>query len=432
MIRFGMTTLVAALLLLFSTQSFAATPDKQRISDALELLRQSVNAHDYSMLEPGLDEAFTYQGQNGRMSEMIMRQVVEGFPNEITGITVLSFSPSGDGWNVAVRLETAKEPDQRQVSLSSDYRILQADIADIAMAGHGQAPTASINSLNNEMPAITTIPFELVEQLIMVKAEVNGVFGNFMIDTGGQASMLNSTRFAAGTIEVFEMNHAPPSGAGGEILDARGTNNLEISLGGLKVSGARAMVMDMSHMEESIGVELAGVIGFEVLQQFQLYFDYAAQEITLQVLNEQHQPLESLPVGKPEQVVDFEFDRHIPVFPVRIGELDLKVGLDSGASGQMIFTRFQDQLRDEYEFIKRDEMRGADRNVQMGDVVRIPSMELAGISYPDMTFRFNDLAEHGGRPIPYDGLLGYGFLSSRPTAINFQTRQLMVWPETEM
>ena len=123
-------------LLASSMQAFAEA-DKQRIESVLEILRQSVNTHDYSMLEPQLDEDFTYQGQDGYMSTMIMKQVVADYPREITDITILGISQIADGWKVEVRLEIPSRPDDRQVTISSDYRIRQADIADIRIGGHG-------------------------------------------------------------------------------------------------------------------------------------------------------------------------------------------------------------------------------------------------------------------------------------------------------
>ena len=119
-----------------SMQAFADA-DKQRIESVLEVLRQSVNAHDYSMLKPQLDEDFTYQGQGAYMSTMIMKQVVAGYPQEITGITILDISQLEDGWEVEVRMEIPPHPSKRKVTISSNYRIRQADIADIQMTGHG-------------------------------------------------------------------------------------------------------------------------------------------------------------------------------------------------------------------------------------------------------------------------------------------------------
>ena len=57
--------------------SLSAHPvDSDRIATTLETLRQSVNAHDYTQLEPSLADNFTYQGSNAGMSQMIMRQVI--------------------------------------------------------------------------------------------------------------------------------------------------------------------------------------------------------------------------------------------------------------------------------------------------------------------------------------------------------------------
>ena len=66
--------------------------------------------------------------------------------------------------------------------------------------------------------------------------------------------------------------------------------------------------------------------------------------------------------------------------------------------------------------------------MRMSDVVRIDNMRVQNMDYADMTFRFNDIAAHNGNSMPMDGLLGYEFLMARPTAINFRTRQLMIWP----
>jgi hypothetical protein len=116
---------------------------------------------------------------------------------------------------------------------------------------------------------------------------------------------------------------------------------------------------------------------------------------------------------------------HIPVIPVQIGDRRLSLGLDSGAAGAMLFTPLRDSLRGQYEIIERSEMKGADTNTQMGDVVEVGRMAVSGIEYGRMQFRFNNIAGHTP---PFDGLLGYEFLANRQTAINYRKRQLLVWP----
>ena len=422
--------LKALLLYVLLTHCVAAqSVDGERIATTLESLRQSINANDYGQLEPPLAADLTYQGRDAGMSQMIMRQVIAGYPNELSAITITSIIDTGEAWEIAVRLESAAGTDQRTIRLSKNYRLLQADIADIQLAGH--RPAASVpETSTTDLPVVTTVPFTLAENLIVVEAEINGVFGNYLVDTGAQATVLNRPHFEPDDIKTVAMDHAPPSGVGGAMQDVQGAVDLELSWGAIRIGGLRGLVMDLAHLEKSIGVPIAGVIGFNVLERFQIHFDYATQELTLYSLDENFRPFVQSELGEPTQITEFEMVSHIPVFPVQIAGYEMRMGLDSGAGEALLFERWQATLDGEYEFIERTELRGGDQNVQMGDVVRIDNMRVQGIDYVNLTFRFNDIAAHTGKSLPMDGLLGYEFLKTWPTAINFRTRQLLVWSES--
>ena len=400
--------------------------DTDRIAATLESLRQSVNAHDYALLEPSLADDFTYQGSDAGMSQMIMRQVVAGYPRELSAIKIISISEKADAWDVAVRLENADDSDQRTIRFTKNYRLLQADIADIQLAGHAPARPEQ-ETTTRDLPTATTVPFTLAKNLIVVEAEINGVFGNYLVDTGAQITVLNRPHFEPDDIETVVMDHAPPAGVGGAMQDVQWAANLELNWGSIQIANLRGMLMDLTHLEKSIGVPVAGIIGYNVLERFQIQFDYAAQELTLFSLDSDSQPFVQSALGEPMQVTEFEMISHIPVFPVQIAGYKMLMGLDSGAGEAMLFERWQATLEGQYEFIERTELRGGDKNVQMGDVVRIENMQVQDIDYVDLTFRFNDIAAYNGNSMPMDGLLGYEFLKNRPTAINFRTRTLAIW-----
>jgi len=287
------------------------------------------------------------------------------------------------------------------------------------------------NTATAELPAATTVPFTLAKNLIVVEAEINGVAGNYLVDTGAQAVMLNRPYFDSADVDTVVMNHGAPSGANGAMQNVQGARNLSLEWGAIRISGLQGMVVDLTHLEKSIGVPVAGLIGFNALERFQIQFDYTARELTLYSLDEESQPLLDNELGEPAVVTAFDMVAHIPVFQVEIAGHDMRMGLDSGAGEAMLFERWQAPLDGQYEFIERNELRGGDTNVQMGDVVRIDNMRVQDIDYADMTFRFNDIASHNGNSLPMDGLLGYEFLKTRPTAINFRTRKLMIWPATD-
>jgi hypothetical protein len=58
------------------------------------------------------------------------------------------------------------------------------------------------------------------------------------------------------------------------------------------------------------------------------------------------------------------------------------------------------------------------------------SLDVSKLSERQHRSRFNDIAAHADKAMPMDGLLGYQFLKTRPTAINFRRRELLVWSES--
>ena len=140
------TSLRAALitgLLTCAAASAANSPDLERVAAALDALQWSVNAHNFSLLEPRLHDSFSYQGRDPDLSRMIMRQVVQGYPHDIADISILNAAADGANWSISVLIEGPNGTEERLIRLGADYRIQQADIADIQLAGHEQSQAST-------------------------------------------------------------------------------------------------------------------------------------------------------------------------------------------------------------------------------------------------------------------------------------------------
>ncbi|HKJ17925.1 MAG TPA: pepsin/retropepsin-like aspartic protease family protein [Xanthomonadales bacterium] len=280
----------------------------------------------------------------------------------------------------------------------------------------------------DEESDVSVIPFKLAGRLIIAEATVNGVSGNYLVDSGAPVIMLNKRFFTGGEVVTKPLNHPMPIGVGGAMTEVEAANDLTFSWGNIELLGQRALVADLSHLEKNVGETIVGLIGFETLQPFEIHFDYVRKELTLLRLDEHGTPLVTVKDSEPARVIEMGMVGHMPVIPVQIGGQELRMSIDSGAEGSMIMKRWQDQLDGEFEFLRTDVMRGADRNEQIGNVVRFDLMNLDGLNYENLTFRFNDIGGSQGHPMPIDGLLGYEFLAARPTAINFLARQVKLWP----
>ena len=84
---------------------------------------------------------------------------------------------------------------------------------------------------------------------------------------------------------------------------------------------------------------------------------------------------------------------HRAAFLVDLGFRTLSIDLRAHGESEGSETSFgwRERLEGRYEFLRRSELRGADRNVRMGDEVRVDELRVADVAYPGMTFRFNDL-----------------------------------------
>lgn len=425
------TSLRAALitgLLTCAAASAANSPDLDRVTAALDALRTSVNARNFSLLEPRLHDSFSYQGQDPDFSRMIMRQVVQGYPHDIVGISILSAAADGANWSISIMIEGPNGADQRLVRLGADYRIQQADIADIQLAGHEeQRAVAAQNPASVTLPDTLRFPFEIQDGQIVVQAAINGVSGNFLVDTGAQATTVNTAHFPEGRLQTFALDHGRPSGVGGALTNVRAARGLDLTWGDAHFEDLRGLALDLSHLEASIGTQVVGLIGYDILERFEIHFDYAAGLLTLYRLNQDNKPIDAGLLSTPKARIAFDMIGHLPVFSARVSGQELRLGLDSGAAEAMLAEKWEDPMAGQFEFVRLADMRGADKTVRTAVEVRFDSMAVNNVEYEDVVFRFSDILLAGGGKLDLDGMLGYQFLSARPTSINFRAREIGIW-----
>lgn len=415
-------------LLTCAAASAANSPDLDRVAATLDALQRSVNARNFSILEPSLHDSFSYQGQDPDFSRMIMRQVVQGYPHEIADIAILDASADGANWSISVMIEGPNHTEQHLIRLGADYRIRQADIADIQLADHGeQQVEAAQKPASDPLPDTLRFPFEIQDGQIVVQAAINGVAGNFLVDTGAQATTVNTAHFREGQLQTFALDHGRPSGVGGALSNVRAARGLDLTWGDARFEDLRGIALDLSHLEASIGTQVVGLIGYDILEQFEIHFDYAAGLLTLYRLDKDNKPINAALPGTPKATIAFDMVGHLPVFPARVSGQELRLGLDSGAAEAMLAAKWEDPMAGQFEFIRLADIRGADKTVRPAAEVRFDSMTVDNVEYEDVVFRFSDILLAGGGRLDLDGMLGYQFLSTRPTSINFRARELGIW-----
>lgn len=122
------------------------------------------------------------------------------------------------------------------------------------------------------------IKFKITKtQHLLIKAKINGVTGNFILDTGASNSCIGFE-----SVELFQVNaeesktKASGAGATGMLTQTASNNNLK--LGHWKTSNFNLIVIDLSHVNEALTQHkekpIHGIIGADILLESRAIVDY--------------------------------------------------------------------------------------------------------------------------------------------------------------
>jgi predicted aspartyl protease len=114
-------------------------------------------------------------------------------------------------------------------------------------------------------------------QHLLIKAKINGVSGNFILDTGASNSCVGFE-----SIERFELNakksKTKASGAGGTGMKTQISSHNNLQLGSWKNQDFNLVIFDLSHVNEALEAYKAkpvhGIIGADVLLEGKAIIDY--------------------------------------------------------------------------------------------------------------------------------------------------------------
>ena len=117
----------------------------------------------------------------------------------------------------------------------------------------------------------------LKTQHLLIKGKINGVKGNFILDTGASNSCVGYE-----SIEHFQLNaqfsETKAAGAGATGIETQLAKNNEIQLGRWKNNKLHLIVFDMSHVNEALmqykTKPVDGIIGADILLKGKAIIDY--------------------------------------------------------------------------------------------------------------------------------------------------------------
>jgi hypothetical protein len=122
------------------------------------------------------------------------------------------------------------------------------------------------------------IKFKITKtQHLLIKAKINGIVGNFILDTGASNSCVGFE-----SVDLFQLqaedSKTKASGAGGTGMQTQTASNNILQLGLWKDIEFNLVIFDLSHVNEALiqhkSKPVHGIIGADVLMKGKAIVDY--------------------------------------------------------------------------------------------------------------------------------------------------------------
>ena len=271
----------------------------------------------------------------------------------------------------------------------------------------------------------TRIPFKLVDRLIIIEGTLKNQKGNFIIDTGSETLILNKKYF-----KTYRFNHSKEGITNGVISSVE--NPIEktiskLSLKNLHFKNKTSDIINLSHIEKSKKIKLLGIIGYDLLKEYEVFIDMHLNQITLTKVDKQGNKLtDKVYLEKITDSISFTLKKHTIVLEAFVNKEKLKFGLDSGAEFNQINSRVNKKTLKNFYPKKRIKLTGASTKqieVIYGTLHRV---KLNDKNYfgPMKTIvtNLNNMNKAFGTKL--DGILGYDFFAQKRVIINYKKEKL--------
>lgn len=266
------------------------------------------------------------------------------------------------------------------------------------------------------------VPFTLNGGLIIIQAKINDSIGNFVIDTGAEGLVLNSQHFKG--VRDDSRGYYGLSGRG-KALTVSYDNALKVN--GLEFNNVDADVVDLSSIELKKGLKILGLIGFNLLKDYEIMFNYRGRFIALSAVDNKGNVIDPMPyILNKKDSLSFVLGNFIPVIDVTVNSVKKKFGIDSGAEINLLDLKRSKDIMSQFTPIRTISLTGSDgkdSEVIAGRLYRVAILEIYRCAtMATVLMNMDNLNKIYQSNL--DGILGFEFLSPWLFSINYKKQKL--------
>ncbi|MFQ5445370.1 MAG: retroviral-like aspartic protease family protein [Saprospiraceae bacterium] len=269
---------------------------------------------------------------------------------------------------------------------------------------------------------VTIVPFQLIGNSIFVKATVNDVTGNFLLDTGSPNLLLNSVYFDGIYLPQQPYTIQDINGHSRDMLHFRVKH---LSMGDYQFDEHHAFVLDLQGIENLKKIKVAGIIGYSVLKEVELMFDFDNRQVLLFPLDRKGRRTCPLDIYEDMDSFNLRMSSHMAYITARLGEKKLRLGIDSGAEVNMLNKKTARKKPAFVKIIGNLLVKGITSKNKAYGKSMVEKLTIDGWEAAPLEMAIADLYPlNENLDVSLHGILGAPFLMQGKVAINFKRKKL--------
>ena len=277
--------------------------------------------------------------------------------------------------------------------------------------------------------ASCVIPFNRVGNLMVIKARVDTLEGNFLLDTGAPHLVLNHTYFRDYPIEMeHDGQQTSIAGQGDYIYKTRVR---ELTFGAMQFFQLDADMTNLGNIENAKGLKVLGLLGLDLFRQCELIIDFEKGLLYLHRIGKKeastysHQMLLDTSLYR-THAIGFASKRLTAT--IEVAGKKLKLAIDCAAESNILDSRLPDAILSLVTINRRVKLAGpGDKKVDalFGNLATMKVGEQAVENLPVIVINLEFTCFNDGSGV--SGVLGFDFLSQRKIGFNFVQRKMYIW-----
>lgn len=273
-----------------------------------------------------------------------------------------------------------------------------------------------------------TVPFSLVNNMVVISAEINGKKLSFLLDTGIKKTILFNLKFNDSVVlNNVERIRLRGLGEGNPIEAMRSAGNI-FSMEGIVNPNLSLFVIteDLFDLSSKMGVDIHGIVGGDLFSDFIVKINYASERLTFynpdSYTEKPCKGCETFPLdfynGKP--YIDVDIVNHLDK------EVRVKLLIDSGGGDSLwLFPHSNPDIIISEKHFDDFLGKGLNGNI-LGKRSRIKKLKIGSFEFEDATVSYPDSSSivkvHANRD--RNGTLGAGILKRFQVIMDYPNSQI--------